>query len=104
MLMLYNSDNFVVVEHAVADGASVVDVREPADIQARALDPDLLTRGGFEIVDKSLRREIYLEGALAEQFRQGVQALMNDGERTPEAFDAFIEQYAGLAAVPLALH
>jgi Protein of unknown function (DUF3567) len=103
MLMLYNSDNFVVVEHAVPDEASVVDVREPSVIQAQALDPHLLTRGGFEIVDKSLRREIYLEGALAEQFRQGVQALM-DGERTPEAFDAFIEQYAGLAAVPLALH
>jgi len=104
MLMLYNSDSFVVVEHAVPGDVSVMDVRDPSEIQSQALDPHLLTRGGFEIVDKSLRREIYLEGALAEQFREGVQALMNDGERTPEAFDAFIEQYAGLAAVPLALH
>ncbi len=104
MLMLYNSDNFVVVEHAVP-GIGCVAELPPAATSLLPQEPEsaILTRGGFEIVDKSLRREIYLEGALAEQFRQGVQALM-DGERTPEAFDAFIEQYAGLAAVPLALH
>lgn len=104
MLMLYNSDSFVVVEHAVPGEGWVGEARPPSQSSMAGPEPTALTRGGFEIVDKSLRREIYLEGALAEQFRLGVQALMDDDQRTPEAFDAFIEQYAGLAAVPLALH
>lgn len=36
-------------------------------------------RGGFEIVDKSSRKGIYIEGALAEGFQRGVQAIVAQG-------------------------
>ena len=35
-----------------------------------------LQRGGFEIVDKFARKEIFIEGALAASFELGVQALL----------------------------
>ena len=51
MQMLYNSDSFVVVRFDVpaADGVA------PAPV-----------RGGYEIVDKLARKEIFIEGALAD--------------------------------------
>jgi predicted phage tail protein len=61
-------------------------------------------RGGFEIVDKTARREIYIEGALAERFQRGVQALVETGANTEEAFDAYIADFAGMAQQPLVLH
>jgi hypothetical protein len=88
MQMLYNSDSFAVVQFDVAteDGAP-------------------LTRGGYEIVDKFARKELFLEGLLAEQFKQGVQALI-DGSPEPgvEEFDAFIAGYSSLAQQPVVLH
>jgi hypothetical protein len=46
----------------------------------------------FEIVDKFARKEIFIEGALAQQFQEGVEAL-NQGEPSEEDFDDFIEAY-----------
>ena len=54
MQMLYNSDSFVVVAFEIA--------AEGVDSQP--------SRGGYEIVDKFARKEIYIEGALAERFQQ----------------------------------
>jgi transcriptional regulator of nitric oxide reductase len=79
MQMLYHSDQFVVVQF------------------------DVPSHGGFEIVDRLAGREIYLEGALAESFRQGVQALA-DRQPTAEDYDAFIERYSALAQQPLRVH
>lgn len=59
---------------------------------------------GFEIVDKSTRREIILEGALAEHFRQGVESLVREGVPTPEVLDDYIASFSGLAQHPVALH
>ena len=64
MHMLYNSDSFAVVAvdipHApLAEGEPVP---EP--------------RGGFEIVDKFAKKDIFLEGAVAETFKAGAMALM----------------------------
>jgi len=89
MQMLYNSDSYVVMQFLVP-----------------ATDDDAppLARGGYEIVDKATRREIFLEGALAERFRAGVEALVREGERTPEAFDDYIAGFSGLAQHPLAMH
>jgi len=84
MQMLYNSDSFVVVAFDV-----------PADDQP--------ARGGFEIVDKFARKEIFLEGLVAEQFKQGVQALA-ETQPTQEAMDEFIGRYTVLAQQPLVLH
>jgi hypothetical protein len=89
MQMLYNSDSYVVMQFE----APVTDDAAPA-----------LMRGGFEIVDKAARREIFLEGALAERFREGVEALVRDGERAPEAFDDYIAGFSGLAQQPLTMH
>jgi len=97
MQMLYNSDSFIVVQfdlpaQSPADGGDGVITDGPG-----------LGRGGFEIVDKAARKEIYIEGLLAESFKTGVQAIV-DGEATPEAFDEFIGRYTALAQQPLVAH
>ncbi len=88
MLMLYNSDNFAVVQFDVerAEGEAAT----PA-------------RGGYEIVDKSSRKEIFLEGVLAEQFKAGVQALM-ETQPSEEELDEYIGRFGALAQQPLVLH
>jgi hypothetical protein len=92
MHMLYNSDNFAVVQFVVSgpdDGSSQ---QEPA-----------AARGGYEIVDKSSRKELFLEGTLAEHFKLGVEALI---ETSPgvEEMDAFLSNYTTLAHQPVVLH
>lgn len=86
MQMLYNSDSFAVVQ---------IDVSEPASAP--------LSRGGYEIVDKFARKEIFIQGALAERFKTEVQALV---ERNPseEEMDAYIESFSGLMQQRLSLH
>lgn len=93
MHMLYNSDSFAVVriELPLAPGAA-----EPLG--------DGAVRGGFEIVDKTAKREIFIEGALAERFQRGVQELVEGGSATEETFDEYIAGFAGLAQQPLVLH
>lgn len=93
--MVYNSDNFVVVELdvPVAPGAG----------DTLAADETPLSRGGYEIVDKFARKEIYLEGALAQHFREGVEALARN-QPTQEQVEEFIGRYAGLSQQPLVLH
>ncbi|MEP7281201.1 MAG: DUF3567 domain-containing protein [Rubrivivax sp.] len=89
MQMLYNSDSFVVVRF---------------DMPLDAASADGPRRGGYEIVDKHARREIYIDGALAESFRQGVQALADSAEASEEALDEFIGRYCVLAQQPVTLH
>ena len=60
-------------------------------------------RGGYEIVDKFARKEIYLEGALAQNFREGVEELAR-GEPTQDQVEEFIGRYTGLPQQPLILH
>ncbi|WP_088279951.1 DUF3567 domain-containing protein [Ideonella sp. A 288] len=87
MQMLYNSDHFVVV---------AFEVPAPEGQATPA-------RGGYEIVDKFARKEIYLQGALAQRFQQGVQALVEQGPN-PEAIDEFIGGFTELAQQPVVLH
>ncbi len=91
MQMLYNSDSFVVVSIDVPAGEAGVEGLPG------------LARGGYEIVDKFARKEIYLEGALAETFQQGVQALVEQGP-TEEALDEYIGRFTLLAQQPVVLH
>ena len=65
MQTLYNSDSFVVVAFNVPAEGETTPTTSPAP-----------QRGGFEIVDKFSRKEIFLEGAVAHAFQQGVQALV----------------------------
>jgi Protein of unknown function (DUF3567) len=85
MQMLYNSDQFAVVRFDMAHEG------EPAG------------RGGYEIVDKFTRKEIFLQGAIADQFRAGVDSLMQ-GQPSEEELDDYIAGYSVLAQQPLVLH
>jgi len=93
--MVYNSDTFVVVELDVPVEAVPGDTLLAGDAA--------LSRGGYEIVDKFTRKEIYLEGALAQHFREGVAELASR-DPTPEQVEDFILQYTGLPQQPLVLH
>ena len=90
MNMLYNSDNFTVVQFEVPVEKDQGGPGEPP-------------RGGYEIVDKFARKEIFIEGALAETFKLGVQALI-ESTPTEEALDEYIGRYVPLMQQPLVLH
>jgi len=93
--MVYNSDNFVVVELDVPVAPGEGDSLEASDAP--------LSRGGYEIVDKFARKEIFIQGQLAETFKEGVQALI-DTDPSEEEMDEYIERYASLMQQPLVLH
>jgi len=84
MQMLYNSEHYVVVEFDMAPDASQ-------------------GAGGYEIVDKFARRGIFLNGAAADGFKAGVDALVERGP-TEEEVDDFIAGYTLLAQQPVILH
>jgi hypothetical protein len=88
MQMLYNSDSFAVLQ---------IEFGLP-DAEAEGS-----TRGGFEIVDKFARKGIFLEGAVAQCFKDGVQALI-DSDPSQEAMDDYIAGYTALAQQPVILH
>ncbi|MFN0183497.1 MAG: DUF3567 domain-containing protein [Aquabacterium sp.] len=94
MQIMYQSDQFVVV-------AFEVDAATPAAEGVAGL-----RRGGYEIVDKFARKEIFLEGALAEHFQQGVRSLVDGQAGAPDAdeIDAFIGGYTQLAQQPVVMH
>lgn len=91
MQMVYNSDNYVVVQF---------DLPETQD---SGLGDDALSRGGFEIVDKFTRKEIFIEGAMAETFKDEVTALIETSP-SEEEMDAYIERYTSLMLHPVVLH
>ncbi|MCO5106094.1 MAG: DUF3567 domain-containing protein [Burkholderiaceae bacterium] len=81
MDMIYNSPSYCVVEFK---------------------DPEGLV-GGFEIMDKLSRREIYIGGDLAQHFRSGVQELIRS-EPTEEEVDDFLRRFEGLMHQPMVMH
>ncbi len=91
MQMLYNSDQFAVVQFDVPPGG----------------DDSAVPKGGVEIVDKRARKDIWLQGALAESFQRGVQALVDKGPHDAslqETLDDFIAGYTEHAPQALVLH
>lgn len=86
MNMIYNSPNYCVVEFAAF---AARDGNEQA--------------GGFEIMDKNAKREIYLGGALADTFRKDVASLI-DREPSTEEIDEFLSRFDGAMQQPLVLH
>jgi len=94
MTLVYNSDSYVVVlitPDGEAEGGT------PGEDQAPS-------RGGYEIVDKSARKGIFLGGAVARHFREGVQALAEGEDPSTEEIDEFIAGYTLLAHQPLTMH
>ncbi len=94
MQMLYNSDNFAVVQ---------IDVTAGDKAEATPGGPETLTRDGYEIVDKFARRGIFIEGAMAASFKAGVDALIETSP-TEEALDDYISRYTALMQQPVILH
>jgi hypothetical protein len=85
LTMIYNSPHYCVFEFAGADAGEGAVV------------------GGYEIMDKNLRREIFLGGQDAENFRRSVQQLIEQGP-TAEEVDAFLHGFSGLMTQPVVLH
>lgn len=93
MHMLYNSDSYAVVQ-----------IELPATETSLTVDAaSSLKRGGYEIVDKFARKELFIEGALAESFKEGVEALIETSPSVEE-FDAYLERFAGMAQQPVVMH
>ena len=91
--MIYDSDAFSVFqlnwahhnEQPFEDGA--------ADAQ----------HGGFEIVDKFAQKEIFIEGPVADGFRQRVQNVMA-GSPTTDDIDEFLDSFSALSRQNLHAH
>ena len=82
MNMIYNSANYCVVEFRSDEGSFAQ---------------------GYEIMDKSARKELYLAGFMAQCFRQNVETLIA-AEPSVEQVDSFLSQFEGLMQQPLVLH
>ena len=93
MQMLYNSDSYAVVEFEVA----------AEQASSGTSGAEALTRGGYEIVDKFARKEIFIQGALAESFKEGVEALIQT-QPSEEEIDDYIERFSSLMQQPVILH
>ncbi len=85
MNLIYNSDQYSVVEFG-------------ADVEHEAL-----RFGGYEITDKSVHREWFIKGALAENFRKDVHDLIAS-EPSVEEIDDFLGQFDSYMAQPVLLH
>ena len=113
MQMLYNSDSFAVVLFDVAESttaSTTASTTTPGaalgaanEADAHAAQPAKLTHGGYEIVDKFARKEIFLQGAMAESFKVGVEALI-ETRPSEEEIDDYIERFASLMQQPVILH
>lgn len=85
MNLIYNSDQYSVVEFG-------------ADKNLEAL-----RFGGYEIMDKPGKREIFIAGPLAQSFRQDVTDLIAT-EPSVEEIDDFLAKYDVLMSQPVLLH
>lgn len=103
MHTLYDSDTFSVT-HMLANapdaGASTQPTLRPGE-QKKPV--PTMARHGFEIVDKRVGKEVYLDGSWAELFQQQIAAWQ---ARTPtqEEVEDTLEGYAGLAQNPVVVH
>ena len=85
MNLIYNSEQYSIVEF----GAD-------RDLEA-------LRFGGYEIVDKGGKREIFIAGTLAQSFRRDVNELIAS-EPSMEEIDEFLGSYDSIMSQPVLLH
>jgi hypothetical protein len=90
--MIYDSDAFCVLQLDWS-GAQAAQISPEAD----------LSRGGYEIVDKFARKEIFLGGEAAKGFRDSVQQLIAQ-EPSGEEIDDFLDRYSALSRQSLQAH
>lgn len=106
MQLLYNSDTFAVVlfgAEGVGQGSASPATGADAGTAAAAAVTAFPAHGGYEIVDKLARKEIYLQGLVAASFQRGVKALVEQGP-DPQALEDYIASFAVLAQHPVFLH
>jgi hypothetical protein len=87
--MIYDSDAFCVLQ---------LDWEGP-----EAVDGVLARPGGYEIVDKFARKEIFIDGRIADGFRERVQHLM-EGSPTTDDIDEFLDGFSSLSRQNLHAH
>ncbi|MEO8058682.1 MAG: DUF3567 domain-containing protein [Burkholderiales bacterium] len=97
MQMLYNSESYAVVLFDVATDTGTTPGGSSAPEGAT------LSHGGYELVDKFARKEIFIQGVLAESFKEGVEALIQTSP-SEEEIDDYIERFASLMQQPVILH
>lgn len=85
MNLIYNSEQYSVVEFGADNGR------------------EALRFGGYEIMDKPGKREIFIGGTLAEAFRKHVEDLIAT-EPSVEEIDAFLGNYDVLMSQPVVFH
>ncbi|MBY0557743.1 MAG: DUF3567 domain-containing protein [Burkholderiaceae bacterium] len=85
MNLIYNSEQFSVLEFGV-DRSN-----------------EALRFGGYEIVDKGGKREIFINGILAQNFRRDVSELIAS-EPTMDEIDEFLGSYDEAMSYPATLH
>jgi hypothetical protein len=85
MNLIYNSEQYSVVEFGADNGL------------------EALRFGGYEIMDKSGKREIFIGGTLARSFREEVENLIAS-EPSIEEIDDFLGKYDALMRQPVTLH
>jgi hypothetical protein len=98
MQMIYNSDSFTVVLFEAAPADASAGTAPPADDDMAALG-----HVGYEIVDKFARREIFLQGAMARSFKEGVEALILT-QPSEEDIDDYLGRFASLMQQSVILH
>lgn len=101
MQMLYNSDSYAVVQFDVAELAA--DAAEGAADAGPMIALGSGNRRGYELVDKFARKGIFLQGAMADTFKEGVEALIKT-EPSEEEIDDYIGRFASLMQQPVILH
>lgn len=96
MNTLYESDTFCLTHIAGTweDGLSLT---------AAATDQPRLPRHGFELLDKRVGKEVYLDGPWAELFQEQLQAWQRSAPTQDEVEDT-LERYTGLAQIPTTVH
>ena len=106
MQLLYNSDTFAVVlfgAEAATEAVAGAPGSVPATVSAAEPTAVLPAHGGYEIVDKMARKEIFLQGLVAASFQRGVKALVEQGP-DPQALEDYIASFTVLAQHPVVLH
>ncbi len=85
MNIIYNSDQYSVVEFGAES------------------EHEALRFGGYEITDKSVRRECFIGGLQAETFRHDVQQLISN-EPSIEEIDEFLAKFDSYMGQSVLLH
>jgi len=101
MRMLYDSDSFCVT-HMLAN-APLPGQQTQEVVSEQEKPVPSMARHGFEIIDKRVGKEVYLDGSWAELFQQQIAAWQ---VRTPtqEEVEDTLEGYAELAQNPVVVH